>query len=299
MIDTRMWVFKYQPQTIKEMVLNEEIRPILTKYLDEVPNILLYGTPGVGKGTYANILLKHTGFDNRWINASDETGIDAIREKVKPFAQSMSMTPLKIIVLNEADSLTSGQQGAQKNLRQLVEDVEKICRFILICNYIHFIIPEMESRFQYVKIDNPPAKEIGRFCLKILKSENIKYDAQTVLDIVKKCYPDIRKTINVLQQNTIKGKLIGSRVSISEDLHKRILTLILKQDVEEVRRELRSNYIDYPELYRFLYENAGEFKEPGAAILMIGEHLYRDNTVAIKEINFMRMVVDMIFSKVI
>jgi DNA polymerase III delta prime subunit len=294
-----MWPFKYAPTTMDDMIVNDDIRPILTKYLDEVPNILLYGTPGVGKGTFANILLKHTGFDKMWINASDETGIEAIRGKVRPFATSMSLTPLKIVILNESDSLTTGPQGAQKMLRQLVEDVEKICRFILICNYIHLLIPEMESRFQYVKIDNPPAKDIGKYCLKILKKEGVEYEGQTVIDIVRKCYPDIRKTINVLQQNTVNGKLIGSKISLSEDVWKKILGLILKQDIEEVRRELKSNYIDYPELYRYLYENAGEFKEPGAAILMIGEHLYRDSTIAIKEVNFMRMVVEMIFNKVV
>jgi len=157
----------------------------------------------------------------------------------------------------------------------------------------------MESRFHYVKLDNPPMKDIGKTCLTILKKEKIKYDPKNVIDIVKKCYPDIRKTINVLQQNTVNGKLTGSRISISEALWEKILRLIIKQDVEEVRKELRSNYIDYPDLYKFLYENAGEFKEPGAAILTIGEHLYRDATIAIKEINFMRMVVYMIFNKVV
>ena len=294
-----MWPFKYEPQTIEEMVLNEDLRPILKNSLDKVPNILLYGTPGVGKGTFTNILLKHTGFDKMWINASDHTGIDAIRDKVRPFATSMSMTPLKIVVLNEADSLTSGPQGAQKMLRQLIEDVYQICRFVLICNYKHLLIPEMESRFQIVKIDNPPAAEIGKLCLTILKKEKIEYQTKNVLEIVKKCYPDIRKTINVIQQNTINGKLTGSRMSISEALWEKILKFIISKDIESVRKELRSNYIDYPDLYKFLYDNAGEFKEPGGAILLIGEHLYRDATIAIKEINFMRMVVEMIFKKVV
>jgi DNA polymerase III delta prime subunit len=298
-IDRRIWTFKYEPTKISDMVLNEEIRPMLEEAIERVPNMLLYGTPGVGKGTFTNIFLKETGFDKMWINASDFTGIDAIRDKVRPFATSMSLSPLKIIVLNEADSLTSGPQGAQKMLRQLVEDVHKICRFILICNYVHFIIQEMESRFTYIKIDDPPKKEIGKLCLKILKSEKVKYSAKDVISIVEKCYPDIRKTINVLQQNTIKGKLTGSRISLSEALWERVLSLILKQDVEGVRTELRSNYIDYPDLFKFLYENAGEFKEPGGAILLIGEHLNRNTLYPIKEINFMHMMVEMIFQKVI
>jgi len=234
-----------------------------------------------------------------WINASDATGIDAIRERIRPFATSMSMTDLKIVVLNEADSLTSGPQGAQKMLRQLMEDVQKITRFVLLCNYEHNIIDEIKSRCQTIKIDNPPAKEIGKLCLKILKLEKVKYKAEDVIAIVQKCYPDIRKTINVLQLNTINKKLVGSRLSVSEDVWKKILMLMLKQDVESVRKELKSNYIDYPDLFKYLYENAGEFKEPGGAILLVGEHLNRNTFYPIKEINFMQMFVQMIFQKVV
>ena len=299
MIDRRIWTFAYEPTTIDEMILNDDIKPVLKKALDEVPNLLLYGTAGLGKGTFTNILLRHTGFDKMWINASDATGIDAIRERIRPFATSMSMSDLKIVVLNEADSLTSGPQGAQKMLRQLMEDVQKITRFVLLCNYEHNIIDEIKSRCQTVKIDNPPAKEIGKLCLKILKKEKVKYKAEDVISIVQKCYPDIRKTIQVLQLNTINKVLVGSRLSVSEDIWKKIFDLMLKQDVENVRKELKSNYIDYPDLYKFLYENAGEFKEPGGAILLVGEHLNRHTFYPIKEINFMQMFVQMIFQKVI
>jgi DNA polymerase III delta prime subunit len=211
----------------------------------------------------------------------------------------MSMTDLKIVVLNEADSLTSGPQGAQKMLRQLMEDVQKITRFVLLCNYEHNIIDEIKSRCQTIKIDNPPAKEIGKLCLKILKLEKVEYKAEDVIAIVQKCYPDIRKTINVLQLNTINKKLVGSRLSVSEDVWKKILMLMLKQDIESVRKELKSNYIDYPDLFKYLYENAGDFKEPGGAILLVGEHLHRNTFYPIKEINFMQMFVQMIFQKVV
>jgi len=299
MIDRRIWTFAYEPTTIDEMILNDDIKPALKKALDEVPNLLLYGTAGLGKGTFTNILLRHTGFDKMWINASDATGIDAVRERIRPFATSMSMSDLKIVVLNEADSLTSGPQGAQKMLRQLMEDVQKITRFVLLCNYEHNIIDEIKSRCQTVKIDNPPAKEIGKLCLKILKREKVKYKAEDVIAIVQKCYPDIRKTIQVLQLNTINKVLVGSRLSVSEDVWKKIFDFMLKQDVENVRKELKSNYIDFPDLYKFLYENAGEFKEPGGAILLIGEHLNRNTFYPIKEINFMHMFVQMIFQKVV
>lgn len=295
----KMWSFEYEPSTIDSMVLNEDIRPTLKKAIKDVPNILLYGTPGVGKGTFTNILLKETGYDNLWINASDHTGIDVIREKIRPFATAYAMSEMKLVILNEADSLTSGPQGAQKMLRQLMEDTHKICRFIFLCNYENYIIPEIKSRCSVIKIDNPPKGEIGKLALSILKKERIKFEKKTFMEIISKCYPDIRKTIMVFQENSIDGQLTGSRVYASEVLFEQILKDILAGDLEKVRTELKSNFIQYEDLYSYLYENAGEFKQPGAVILGVGEHLYRDQQVAIKEINFMHMIVEFIYDKVI
>jgi DNA polymerase III delta prime subunit len=295
-----LWVEKYKPKTFEDIIYNEEAKAKLRKAFEEVPNVFLYGNPGVGKGCFANALIEKDNIDNMWINASDESGIDVFRNKIRPFASAMCMKDMKVVILNEADSLTSGQQGSQKLLRQLMEDTYHLCRFIMICNYDGYIIPELKSRFTTtVKVDNPPKKEIGKLCLKILRAEKVKFDPKIMLEIVKKCYPDIRKTINVLQENVIDGKLIGSSISASEDLFKKILKLMLKQDVEGVREELKSNYIPYSELYEFIYENAGEFKQPGAGILEIGEALRWDTTIAIKEINFMKMFVQMIYDKVV
>lgn len=294
-----LWVYKYQPLGFDDIILNSEIKGKLGKAMEEIPNLLLYGTPGIGKGCFANLLKDKDNLDYMWVNASDESGIDVFRNKIRPFATAMCMKDMKIVVLNECDSLTSGPQGSQKLLRQLMEDTYKICRFILLCNYENYIIPEIKSRCQVIKLDNPPKKDIGKLCLKILRQENVKFENKDVLEIIKKCYPDIRKTINVLQENVVNGKLTGSRVYASEALFEKIFAMILKGDIEAVREELKSNYIPYVELYEYLYENAGQFKQPGGAILSIGEHLYRDQTVAIKEINFMHMLVEMIYDKII
>jgi len=294
-----LWVYKYQPKNFNDIILNEEIKGKLNKSMEELPNLLLYGTPGIGKGCFTNLLIEKDNIDYMWINASDENGIDVFRNKIRPFATAMCMKDMKVVVLNECDSLTSGPQGAQKLLRQLMEDTYRICRFILICNYENYVIPEIKSRCQVIKFDNPPKKDIGKFCLNILRQEKIKFEGKTVLEIIKKTYPDIRKCINVLQENVINGELTGSKIYASEVLFEKIFKLILKKDIESIREELRSNYIPYPELYEYIYDNVGEFKEPGGAILGIGEHLYRDATIAIKEINFMRMIVDFIYNKVI
>jgi len=216
-----------------------------------------------------------------------------MREKVRSFATALGVTKIKIVVLNEGDSLTSGQQGSQKMLRQLMEDVHKITRFILLANYEHSIIPELKSRFRTLKLEGPPAKDIFHHMAKILKAEGVKYNKKTLLELVKKCYPDIRSTIGVLQENSIGGVLSGDLISSSENLNKDIMRFILAGDLEAVRKTLRSNYIDYSSVYEYLYNNAGSFKSPGDAILEVGQHLVWDSTIAIKEINFMHMVVSM------
>lgn len=294
-----LWVYKYRPQAFNDIILNEDIKPKLAKALEEIPNLLLYGTPGIGKGCFADLMINKDNIDYMWVNASDENGIEVFRNKIRPFATAMCMKEMKVVVLNECDSLTAGPQGAQKLLRQLMEDTYKICRFILICNYESYIIPEIKSRCQVIQFDNPPKKDIGKACLKILKKEDIEYKAKDVIDIVQKCYPDVRKTINVLQENTIDGVLTGSRIHASEELFKKIFDLALQRDLESVREELKSNYVPYPELYEYFYNNAGDLKNPVEGLLSIGEHLYRDINFPIKEINFMRMLVEFIAKGVV
>jgi len=290
----KIWTFKYEPEVFDDLILNNDIKPKLKKSLEEVPNLLLYGTAGVGKGTFTKILLKHTGYDHLWINASDETGIDVIRDKVKSFSTALGFTDLKIVVFNESDSLSQGAQGAQKMLKQLIEDVHKITRFVFLSNSETLMMEELKSRCWVIKVDNPPAIDIYKFCENILKQEHVSYTKKILLEIVKKCYPDIRKTIQTCQENTINKKLVGSSVSSAEDVYNSIFEGMKKGDVDFIRKTLRSSFIDYKELYRYLYNRIDDFEEPGLAILDIGEYMYRDGFVAIKEINFVTMIVSML-----
>lgn len=290
-----IWTFKFEPEKFEEIILNEKIKPILRKAIDEKPNLMLIGPAGVGKGTFAKIFLKESGMDYMWINASDETGIDTVRDKVKKFATAMGITDLKVIVLNEADSLSRGSQGAQKMLKQLIEDVHKITRFIFISNDESLMMDEIMSRCQVIHIDNPPAKEIFYFMSKILKKEKVKFDKVKVISIIKKCYPDIRSTIISLQKNTINGELVGDE-TIHEPILNAILNLIKEKNLGGLRTELRSNAINYSMLYKYLFDSINDFRSPGDGIILIGEHSYRDVSLHqnLKEINFVCMVVKMI-----
>ena len=304
MTDKQIWTFKYEPTNLNEMVLNPEIRPKLEKAIKEVPNLLLYGSAGIGKGTFTKIFLKETGLDYMWINASDKTGIDFIRNEVKPFAYAASKH-IKVVVFNEAEALSgyagggSPKSGAQKILKQLIEDTEKVCRYVFLTNHVQYILPEIKSRCQDHALDNLPLKDIILFGSRILKAENITFENKLLIKIAKKCYPDVRKTIQALQENSLDGKLIDSKIYTAEEIFGQILELMLNKDLEKIRNTLRSNYIDYVTLYEFLFDNVDKFASPGGAILEIADHIRLDNDVPNKEINFIHMVVQMMLSKVI
>ena len=288
-----IWVFKHEPKRFQDMILNDKIKPKLAKAVKEVPNLMLYGNAGVGKGTFVNILLRETGLDHMWVNASNQTGIDFIRENVTQFATSMGVTEMKLVIFNEASALSAGASGAQKMLKELMESTYKMTRYIFMFNEEHLILSELKSRCQVIQVDGPPGKEMFMFAKKILKKEGVVHQDKTIVSIVKKCYPDIRKTIMTLQENTINGKLVGDMVSTSEEVWQNILKQLLSVDIEGVRKSLRSNFIAYTELYGFLYDNVGEFKTPGEAIIEIADHLRWHTDVANKEINFMHMVMRM------
>lgn len=287
---SEIWTFKYEPKTLKEMVVDLSTRVKLSKVLNEKPNIMLSGPPGIGKGTFTNIYLKTTGIDRIKINASDETGIDNIREKVKSFATAGS-SDLKVVIMNEADFLSI---PAQSMLRDLIEQVYKITRFIFQCNYPYKIIPEIHSRCQMIDLSAPPAKAIYLHIMDILKNEKIKVqDKQQIVELIKKLYPDIRSIINTVQFNCVNGKIGKIKIFLYEDLFNNILDMILKGNINELRKTIKSNQFDYVKLYEHLYENLGEFSSPGDALILISEYLYRNSFSSIKEINFMGMITKM------
>lgn len=297
-----LWEFKYKPTEFKDLILNEDIKPILKNSLDEKPNMLLYGSPGVGKSAYVDIFILYNNLKKYTlkINASLETGVDSIREKVIPFASAYSPNQIKLVYLNEADALSgSTQSSAQKGLRDLMETVQDNTRFILACNYEQYIIPEIKSRCQLVNISNPPRKEIVMRMAKILQTEKIKFDPKSLIDIVNRTYPDIRNTIITLRQNVNNGVLAKKIVlSSSEKTFDVILSAMKSKDPDKVRKELRSNTIYYTGLYEYLYEQLMTkdevFSNDGTAILHICEHFHRNESISNKEINFIHLMFKML-----
>jgi len=299
-----LWEHKYKPQNFDDIILADDIKEKLKKALTECPNIMLIGPPGIGKGTWVEEYKRHTGYTFLRLNCSDETGIDVVREKIKPFAESMGFEDqLKIVYLNESDFLSD---SAQAMLRDLMERVYSNTRFVYCCNYGEKMTSELKSRCQVIHMSNPPPREIFDHCSYILKCEKVRYKKKTLIDLIKKCYPDIRHTIITLREN-VKNNVLPEKITVTSvnDVYKQILDNMLKSDPESVRKIIRSNHIDYTGLYKYLYNaimdatESDVFYNDAEAIILIGEHSHRDGMSAVKEVNFMHMFFKMLTTGVI
>lgn len=298
MNSTIPYEFKYRPTRFDEMILAEDVKPVLEKALKELPNMILYGPSGTGKGTFVDVL-KETGIDILKLNCSDETGIDSIREKVKTFAQSIGFGDLKIVYLNESDYLS---HNAQAMLRDLMEQVHKYTRFIFCCNYVHKMIPELLSRCQQIELSNPPALEVAKRCFYILDQEGVQYNKKTVVDIVKSIWqkkPDVRKTLVVLRENVIDGVLRENIVmSASEEVFEQVLVAMKSGDPEQVWSIFKNHQIDFTGLYKHIRDaimtEEKVFSKDGAAIILLGEAERWDSLAANRDGNFITMYFSML-----
>ena len=304
MSEHTIWTEKYRPDTLTGYIGNDVVRAKIEQYIQtqDIPHLLFYGTAGTGKTTAAKILVKNIECDYMFINASDERGIDTVRDKIKGFAATVGFKPLKIVVLDEADFL--GRE-AQPALRNLMEAFSATTRFILTANYVERIIDPLISRTQVYKLTPPTKKDVAKKIADILKVENVEYDPKTIVQIVNAYYPDIRKVINTAQLQTRDGKLhVTIEELIGQDTKLKVVdtlssNLPLKDKVNEVRKIVADAQVqDYTELYQTLYQNVEVFaptKIP-QAVIAIAEGQFRDGQVPDKEINFIATLYTILIS---
>ena len=282
-----LWVEKYRPQVLEDYVGNKIIKNKIADYLTQgsIQNLLFHGVAGTGKTTLAKLIAKNLNCDLLYLNASDERGIDTIREKIIPFASTMSFNDVKIIILDEADYLTP---QAQATLRNTMETFSSSTRFILTCNYLERIISPLQSRCQTFEITPPSKQEVNYKCQDILTQEKTLFYDNNINDVINTHYPDIRKIIN-----TIQGSVVDGQIKIDNDSLKN--TQLGDKIVDALEKKLKLSVIrqmladsgarEFDGLFKVLYDNVSKYtNREGEAILIIAKYQYEYTFVLEKEI---------------
>jgi replication factor C small subunit len=283
-----LWVEKYRPTTLEEYVGNEIIKDKIADYLKQgsIQNLLFHGVAGTGKTTLAKLIAKNLNCDLLYINASDERGIDTIRDKIIPFASSMSFNDVKIVILDEADYITP---QAQATLRNTIESCSKTTRFIFTCNYLERIISPLQSRCQTFEI-TPPSKEVVTdLTCRIMVDEDVKINSEAVISVIDTHYPDIRKIVNTIQGSIVDGELKIDNNSLKNTQLGGLVVdaLIRKAKLSEIRQILAdSGSREFDDLFKYIYDKSSTLfgDNEGEAILIIAKYQYEYTFVLEKEI---------------
>ena len=282
-----LFVEKYRPQDLNGFVGDDTIRLKIQEYLKtgKLQNLLLFGPAGTGKTSLAKLIVGQLGADHLYINASDERGIDTIRDKIIPFASSIGFNGLKVVILDESDYLTA---QAQATLRNVMESFSASCRFILTCNYLDRIISPLQSRCMAFGITPPSKKEVGQHILQICESEGINYTKEDLGQVILTHYPDIRKILNTLQGSLKDNKLVLDTKSLKNtDFENKVIQgLKNKIPLKDIRQIIAdSGATQFESLFRCLYDNVEEYTvNVGDAIIIIAQYQYEYGFVVDKEI---------------
>jgi len=307
-----MWVEKYRPQNLSEIVNQKDVKGSLSglmKNQSEMPHLLFSGSAGVGKTTTA-ICISREILGDVWkdytleLNASDERGINMVRERVKKFSRFAglgSQIPFKIIILDEADEMTSDAQTA---LRRIIEDTAKFCRFILIANNISKIIDPIQSRCAVFKFTRISENEIIEQLKIISQKEKIKVDENGLKEITNYAGGDMRHAINLLQAVASAGDITQASVKSSAGLTKTtdvsdVLKLAVSGKIQDARNKMielikvygmsESDFLKY--INQSLFEQKSENLEEMSQI--IAKYDYRVLSGANSEIQLSAMLAEL------
>lgn len=280
-----LWIEKYRPQKIDDMLLEPQVRKTFESFIEtgDIPHLMLVGGPGCGKTTIAKILIKALGAESLELNASDERGIDMVRDKVKSFMM-MGLLPgktSKIIFFDEADEMT---ENAQTALRRMLEDFSDSVRVIFSLNYPDRMIEPIVSRCQVFNFQQRTKAEVVKLFVKVLDAEKVSYDVDDLLEVAEGSKGDLRKGLGTLQRDTTGGKFKYTQV-IYGSIDANRLVLLTKQNSWELLYKEIGVVTNYMELYKSLFDIY--WLSNTKAIKIIGEYMFRHSSVLDKQMNLL------------
>ena len=287
---------RYRPDTLEGYICKDEYKQKFQEFIQnqDIPHLLFAGKPGAGKTTIAKILVKNIDCDYLYINATDERSMDVMRDKVGAFAAAGSFKPRKIVILDEATHIL---QASQVILLNMMETYSLTTRFILTGNYPERLIEPLRSRCQEFDLSPPSKKIVAQHISIILDKEEIEYEIPDLVTIVNRFYPDFRKIINNCQKYTINNTLtLDKSINTTDDYKEKVVTELKtpsSKSFNNIRQIVaNSDLDDFGDLYRFLYDQLGEYAKgsEGLVIITLEEYLYHSTFRLDKEINLMACI---------
>ena len=298
-----LWVERYRPSTIDELILPESIKTTFSEIISQgkIPNLILSGSAGTGKTSAAMVLCKSLNCDYIIINGSDEGRlIETLRNKLTQYCSSVSMSGgRKVVIIDEADYMTP--DSVQPAMRGFIEKFSSNCSFIFTCNFKNRIIEPIHSRCAVIDYSaTDPRQMAGEFlarCNFILKENEIEYEEPVVAELIMKHFPDFRRVLNELQRYSVSGNIdSGILLNISDANMNELAEALKTKNFKGVRSWVVNNLDNDPQkIYRKVYDKLYEKCDPNSIpqiILSIAEYQYKSAFVADQEINLMACLVE-------